>query len=277
MRWSRFAVAMLLGATVAGCYSRQDSIKRSLKTLNNNTAASVEEAQSVEELRKVLNKYVESKASILTQIKDIPKPELSKFARELSEDVSESDAALRAALEKKTEGLLDGTYKPVVKIETSMGDIEVELYEKLAPETVKNFLKYVKDGHYDGTVFHRVIKGFMIQGGGFEPGMKEKKGRESIRNESGNGLSNKRGTIAMARTTHPHSASDQFFINAVDNVPLDKISAMDKWGYTVFGKVKDGMDVVDKIRSVKTGRRGGYSDVPEQDVVIQSVRRIDMK
>jgi peptidyl-prolyl cis-trans isomerase B (cyclophilin B) len=161
---------------------------------------------------------------------------------------------------------------PVVVMETSMGTIKVELFQDKAPMTVKNFLKYVEDKHYDGTIFHRVISTFMIQGGGFEPGMKEKKTREAIKNESSNGISNTRGTIAMARTPEPDSATAQFFINVKDNKFLDKAKAQDGVGYCVFGKVTEGLDVVDKIKAVKTGRKGVHSDVPVEDVVIKTVR-----
>jgi cyclophilin family peptidyl-prolyl cis-trans isomerase len=162
---------------------------------------------------------------------------------------------------------------PIVLIETSVGNVKVELFEDKAPTTVKNFLSYVDDKFYDGTVFHRVIKGFMIQGGGFEPGMKEKKTKDPIKNESDNGVSNERGTIAMARTSDPNSATAQFYINVVNNKSLDK--AGDKAGYCVFGKVIDGMDVVDKIRAVETGAAKGFTDVPKTDVVIKSIKRVE--
>ena len=157
----------------------------------------------------------------------------------------------------------------MIKLHTNHGVIGLELDAEKAPQTVANFIAYAQAGHYDGTVFHRVIKNFMIQGGGFEPGMKEKKTREPIRNESGNGLSNKRGTIAMARRNDLDSATSQFFINVVDNGPLDA------GRYAVFGKVIDGMDVVDKIRKVETAKRGFHGDVPVKDVLIESVRRAD--
>jgi cyclophilin family peptidyl-prolyl cis-trans isomerase len=160
---------------------------------------------------------------------------------------------------------------PIVVMETNHGTVKIELFEDKAPVTVKNFLKYVEDKHYDGTVFHRVIDGFMIQGGGFEPGMKEKKTREPIKNESNNGLSNARGTIAMARTSAPDSATAQFYINVKDNKGLD--GSPDKAsGYTVFGRVTEGMDVVNKIKEVKTGTKAGFENVPEDDVVIKSVK-----
>ena len=160
---------------------------------------------------------------------------------------------------------------PTVVMDTSMGKVTIELFEDKAPVTVKNFLQYVDDKHYDGTIFHRVIADFMIQGGGFEAGMKEKRTRDPIKNEAGNGVSNKRGTLAMARTNNPDSATAQFFINAKDNPFLDRSAG--QAGYAVFGKVTDGMEVVDKIRRVETANRGGHGDVPVQDVVIRSIRR----
>jgi len=151
---------------------------------------------------------------------------------------------------------------------TSMGDIVIELDSEKAPKTAANFEQYVKDGHYDGTVFHRVIDGFMIQGGGYAAGMQEKPTRDPIENEANNGLSNVTGSIAMARTMEPHSASAQFFINVSDNKFLD-YPGQDGWGYCVFGKVVDGMDVVNKIKGVATGSRFGHRDVPVEDVVIE--------
>jgi len=160
---------------------------------------------------------------------------------------------------------------PVVIISTSMGDIKVELYEKEAPETVKNFLAYVNDKFYDGTVFHRVIPGFMIQGGGFTEAMQQKPTKPSVKNEAGNGLKNDVGTIAMARTSDPDSATAQFFINVKGNDFLNREKAQDGVGYTVFGKVIDGLDVVRKIERVSTGRKGMFSDVPVETVVIKSI------
>jgi len=155
---------------------------------------------------------------------------------------------------------------------TSAGDITIELNEDKAPTTVSNFLAYVKNGFYDGTIFHRVIDGFMIQGGGFEPGMREKQAMDPIRNEADNGLGNLTGTIAMARTSDPHSASAQFFINVADNTFLNHTGQnMQGWGYCVFGKVTEGMDVVSAITKTPTGNSAGHQDVPNEDVVIQSV------
>ncbi len=160
---------------------------------------------------------------------------------------------------------------PVVLVETSMGNFKVELFEDKAPVTVKNFLQYVNDKHYENTVFHRVISDFMIQGGGFEPGMKEKKTRDPIKNESSNGLSNQKYTIAMARTREPNSATAQFYVNVKDNTFLDKAKAQDGVGYCVFGRVTDGTDVVDKIKAVETGSAKGFENVPKKDVIIKSI------
>jgi peptidyl-prolyl cis-trans isomerase B (cyclophilin B) len=158
----------------------------------------------------------------------------------------------------------------MVKLITNMGTITLDLDAERAPETVKNFLQYVKDGHYDNTVFHRVIDGFMIQGGGFEPGMRQKQTRASVANEAKNGLKNDRGTVAMARTGDPHSASAQFFINIADNAFLNHTAPTPQgWGYCVFGRVTDGMDVVEKIKAVRTGSKGMHKDVPVEDVVIE--------
>jgi len=157
-----------------------------------------------------------------------------------------------------------------VKLHTNHGTITIELDSEKAPETVENFLAYVTAGHYDNTIFHRVIKGFMIQGGGFEPGMVQKPTREPIKNEADNGLKNVTGTVAMARTQDPHSATAQFFINVADNDFLDFRSADTQgWGYCVFGRVTEGMDAVNAIRSVKTGSSGFHQDVPVEDVVIE--------
>ncbi|HZV53667.1 MAG TPA: peptidylprolyl isomerase [Rhodocyclaceae bacterium] len=156
----------------------------------------------------------------------------------------------------------------MIKLHTNHGTITLQLDAEKAPKTVENFIAYVEAGHYDNTIFHRVIDGFMIQGGGFEPGMKQKPTRETIENEAKNGLKNERGSIAMARTSAPHSASAQFFINLADNGFLD-YPGQDGWGYCVFGRVTEGMDVVDKIRNVKTGRSGFHQDVPVEDVTIE--------
>ena len=160
-----------------------------------------------------------------------------------------------------------------VVLTTNHGAITVELDTEKAPKSVENFVNYVKSGHYDGTIFHRIIDGFMIQGGGFEPDMKQKPTNDPIENEADNGLKNDRYTIAMARTSDPHSATAQFFINVGDNDFLN-YPGSDGWGYAVFGKVSDGRDVVDAIRAVKTGRKSMFSDVPVEDVVIEKAEVI---
>jgi len=162
---------------------------------------------------------------------------------------------------------------PVIEIETSLGKIKVELFEDKAPITVKNFMDYVEAKHYDGLTFHRVIEKFMVQGGGMEPNGTQRKTKDPIKNESTNGLSNLRGTIAMARTGVPDSATSQFFINTVDNEFLDKAKSRDGVGYCVFGRVIEGMDVVDKIKGVKTAQ----DDKPVEDVLIKSVKKVEAK
>ena len=163
-----------------------------------------------------------------------------------------------------------------VQLETSEGTIRIELDDAKAPLSVENFIGYVTRGHYDGTIFHRVIKGFMLQGGGFEPGMKQKAVVEPIKNEAANGLKNDKYTLAMARTSDPHSATAQFFINTKDNGFLNHTAPNGQgWGYAVFGRVVDGTDVVDKIEGVRTGRSGHHDDVPVADVVIQRAVLVD--
>lgn len=158
----------------------------------------------------------------------------------------------------------------MIKLHTNFGIIALELDEAKAPETAKNFIAYVEAGHYNNTVFHRVIPGFMIQGGGFEPGMKQKECKAPIKNEADNGLSNDAYTVAMARTNDPHSATAQFFINVVDNDFLNfKSPTPNGWGYCVFGKVVEGTDVVDQIKGVKTGNAGFHQNVPKEDVIIE--------
>ncbi|MGQ0523059.1 MAG: peptidylprolyl isomerase [Betaproteobacteria bacterium] len=158
----------------------------------------------------------------------------------------------------------------MIKLHTNMGTITLELDERNAPDTVANFVQYVKDGHYANTIFHRVIDGFMIQGGGFEPGMKQKPTRTPIKNEADNQLKNDVYTVAMARTNDPHSATAQFFINVSDNEFLNHTAPTSQgWGYCVFGRVTEGTEVIDQIRKVKTGSRGVHQDVPVSDVVIE--------
>jgi peptidyl-prolyl cis-trans isomerase B (cyclophilin B) len=165
---------------------------------------------------------------------------------------------------------------PMVEMKTNQGVIVIELDQAKAPKTVANFLQYAKDGFYNGTIFHRVIDGFMIQGGGFEPGMAQKSTRAPIENEAKNGLRNVTGSLAMARTQDPHSASAQFFINLKDNAFLD-YPGRDGWGYAVFGKVVQGMDIVNKIAKVATGNAGGHQNVPTTPIVIESVKLLPEK
>ena len=163
----------------------------------------------------------------------------------------------------------------MIKLTTNHGVMLLDLNAEKAPKTVDNFLAYVAAGHYDGTIFHRVIKDFMIQGGGMEPGMKQKETRAPIENEAANGLKNNRGTDAMARTNDPHSATAQFFINVVDNDFLDfKSPSGQGWGYCVFGEVTEGLDVIDAIKGVRTGNKGFHQDVPVDDVVIQKAEAL---
>lgn len=163
----------------------------------------------------------------------------------------------------------------MVTLHTNHGDITLTLNAEKAPETVANFLQYCRDGHYDNTIFHRVIDGFMIQGGGYAPGFEEKETRAPIKNEAANGLSNKVGTVAMARTMEPHSASAQFFINVADNGFLNhSAKTVQGWGYAVFGKVTEGTDVVDKIKGVSTTMKSGHQDVPAEDVIIEKAEII---
>jgi len=170
---------------------------------------------------------------------------------------------------------MQNTKNPKVRLKTNLGDMTIALYEEKAPDTVANFLNYAKEGFYDGTIFHRIIAGFMIQGGGFKPGLVEKDTSSPIRNEADNGLRNDKGTIAMARTMDPHSATSQFFINASDNDFLNYRSATpDGWGYCVFGALVDGESALDAINRVPTTSSRGYDDVPKEDVVLKKVEII---
>jgi peptidyl-prolyl cis-trans isomerase B (cyclophilin B) len=164
----------------------------------------------------------------------------------------------------------------MVKLHTNFGVITLELDAAKAPETVANFEQYVDDKHFDNTIFHRVIDGFMVQGGGFEPGMKQKRTRAAVKNEADNGLKNEAYTVAMARTSDPHSATAQFFINVADNDFLNHTAPTAQgWGYCVFARVTEGRDVVDRIKKVRTGSRAGHQDVPQDDVIIERAERLD--
>jgi peptidyl-prolyl cis-trans isomerase B (cyclophilin B) len=195
-----------------------------------------------------------------------------KESKSPSEEKSMTTGQPKATQASETKAPPKGGDHPRVVMDTSMGKIVVELDRAKAPITVENFLAYADAGFYNGTIFHRVIPNFMIQGGGFEPGMKQKGTRDAIKNECTNGLKNKRGAIAMARTNNPHSATAQFFINTVDNAFLDH-PGQTGWGYCVFGQVVEGMDTVDKIRNTPTRTVGGFENVPKEDVVIRSVAR----
>ena len=168
-------------------------------------------------------------------------------------------------------GIAAHAANPMLEVKTSQGTLTIELYQDKAPKTVENFLQYAKDGFFNGTIFHRVIPGFMIQGGGFTPDMKQKETRANIQNEAKNGLKNETGTLAMARTMDPHSASAQFFINLKDNNFLD-YPGRDGWGYAVFGKVVQGFDVVQKIATVQTTNAGPHQNVPATPILIESVK-----
>nr|VFK39024.1 MAG: peptidyl-prolyl cis-trans isomerase B (cyclophilin B) [Candidatus Kentron sp. TC] len=171
---------------------------------------------------------------------------------------------------------MQNTTNPKVRLKTTLGEMTISLYEQEAPKTVANFLRYVREGFYDGTIFHRVIPGFMSQGGGFKPDMIEKETSGAIRNEADNGLRNETGTIAMARTSEPHSATSQFFINASNNDFLDyKSSSESGWGYCVFGKVTEGESVSEAINKVSTGSFRGYDDVPANDVILEKAEVLD--
>ena len=161
----------------------------------------------------------------------------------------------------------------MIRFETSHGPFTIELFPKEAPVTVENFLRYVDDGFFEGTIFHRIVPGFVIQGGGLTSDLSQKKTHPPVRNEAGNGVRNQRGTLSMARTDEIHSATSQFFVNLADNDFLDQRPG--QYGYAVFGHVTEGMDVIDKIAKVATGKRKGHSDVPTQDVLIKSARRLD--
>jgi peptidyl-prolyl cis-trans isomerase A (cyclophilin A) len=182
-------------------------------------------------------------------------------------------AACSKATGEKPQPAPEPEGNPMVQLETSVGAITVELDREHAPKSVENFLAYADAGFYDGTVFHRVIPGFMIQGGGFDPEMQQKQTRPPIENEATNGLKNTKGTLAMARTSDPNSATAQFFINLVDNAFLDHGSR--DYGYAVFGRVVEGMEIVEKIAAVPTGQRGPHQNVPLEPVVIESVDRVD--
>nr|WP_233564534.1 peptidylprolyl isomerase [Achromobacter sp. K91] len=198
---------------------------------------------------------------------------LAAFAPAL---VSAAPAANSSTSTSTSEGTKAMSTNPRVKLQTNQGDMVITLDAAKAPKTVENFLTYVKEGFYNGTVFHRVIDGFMIQGGGFEPGMKQKQTHAPIENEANNGLKNDKYTLAMARTSDPHSATAQFFINVSNNDFLNFTAPTPNgWGYAVFGTVTEGTDVVDKIKGVKTGNKGFHQNVPNEDVIIEKAEVLE--
>ncbi len=204
------------------------------------------------------------------------RPGLRRLGAALFASALFAAAGSATAANSTTEGTSTMTTEPRVKLQTNHGEIVIELNAEKAPKTTANFLEYVREGFYDGTIFHRVINNFMIQGGGFEAGMKQKKTRQPIENEANNGLQNDRYTIAMARTSDPHSATAQFFINVADNDFLNHTAPTSNgWGYAVFGKVVEGTETVDKIKGIKTGTRGFHQDVPAEDVVIEKATVVE--
>jgi cyclophilin family peptidyl-prolyl cis-trans isomerase len=247
-------VCLILCVSLAGCgVSGEEAVLRDIRSVNDSTAAAVAKAEDLDALKEIMAKRDKQWKEVIARIGKLPRDQREALAKREGE-LEASQDELEAALAKFHERLKEGSH-PTVLMETSMGNIKIELYEKLAPVTVTNFLRYVDEKFFDGTIFHRVMVDFMIQGGGFEPGAlaanREKKNtHEPIANEAYNGLANARGSIAMARTGDPNSATAQFFINVKDNPFLNRARAQDGFGYTVFGQVVEGMDVVDKIRQV---------------------------
>jgi peptidyl-prolyl cis-trans isomerase B (cyclophilin B) len=304
-RLPTFSAAVFGAFLLAGCSRNSDEkVIRDSNELNKKTAAAVAKADDLAGLKAAMTEFTVKNAELLKGVsegfakrekeifnqfkgKQLSREQAIEKVQALEQDqktffasfdkkTKESLAALEKAADPLHKKLTEGP-NPVVLLETSMGPIKVELYEKLAPATVKNILQYVDDKFYDGTIFHRVIPDFMVQGGGFEPGMTEKKTGENVENESYNLLRNERGTLAMARTPKPHSASAQFFVNVKDNSFLNRTRASDAYGYTVFGRVLEGMDVVDKICQVPTTTKDGHEAVPREDVTLKSARRVEAK
>jgi cyclophilin family peptidyl-prolyl cis-trans isomerase len=273
----RMKKILLLGAMlllVVGCSSGEERVIKKVNAFNETIAEKLAKADSIA----VLQEYRKEKMALFKDVQGWPNDRLQRFDSRMRKETAASQEKLNEALVSFHQRLKSDPANPVVVMETSSGPVTIELFEKLAPVTVKNFLSYVDENHYDGTIFHRVMPTFMIQGGGFGPGMKkEKTTHKPIVNESFNFVGNDRGTIAMARTEEPNSATAQFFINVVDNEGLNMIRAQDRVGYAVFGKVIDGMDVADKIREVKTHTVGPHENVPVEDVMIKSIRRVEKK
>jgi cyclophilin family peptidyl-prolyl cis-trans isomerase len=267
-------LVFLVAVVAAGCDAESGVVKEQ-KQLYKAAADKVAKADSLAAVKEVMTDFSRKKIALTKKLQAGGRDRALESRLQL--DADEGQAQLGAALAEFADRH-KGTDNPTVVMETSMGSVKIELFEKLAPITVKNFLFYVDEKFYDGTIFHRMIPNFMIQGGGFLPGMKKEKTTGSpIENESYNGLVNDRGTLAMARTSDPNSATAQFFINVKDNTFLNRLENQDGFGYAVFGKVTEGMDVVDKIKQVPTGMRGGHENVPTNDVIIQSIRRVKEK
>ena len=241
------------------------------------TVEKISKAENGNQVREVMENFWTRQKTLNRKLQSLPKSQFFRVKSEYRDAIDEGPAKIENTLWEFIDKQSEAKKLPIVLMETDSGDIKIELFAELAPITVKNFLQYVDDKFYDGTIFHRVISDFMIQGGGFLPGMREKSTRETIKNESFNGLTNKRGTLAMARTPLPDSASAQFFINVTGKEFLNKAQAQDGYGYAVFGRVIEGMDVVDKIKDVRTADRSGHEAVPIIDVVIKSARRVEKK
>jgi cyclophilin family peptidyl-prolyl cis-trans isomerase len=272
-------LAALLSLTAFGCgaSSSEEGIVGQINELNLKTAEAVAQATDLDEFTAAMKNHDSRDSEIATKVQRLPASAQRELNATLGTKTEDSKNKLNLAIDKFHQKLEEGP-NPVVLVETTKGPIKIELFEKLAPITVKNFLHYVDEKYYDGTIFHRVIPDFMIQGGGFLPGMKkEKQTAAPIKNESYNYVPNQRGTLAMARTGDPNSATAQFFVNVKDNGFLNRKEAQDRVGYAVFGKVVEGMDVVDRIKRVETSSVGPHENVPISDVVIESVRRVDSK
>jgi peptidyl-prolyl cis-trans isomerase B (cyclophilin B) len=280
----RYFLVLIFVVVLSGCGgSSDDALIKKQINLNQSAAEELAKVKDASGAKQLLTNYGKERQKMMQKITDmiksVPKEKVESIIQRLNREVRPSQEKLDDALADFNKRMIEGKSFPQVVMETSMGPVKIELFDDLAPITVKNFLKYVDEQYFDGTIFHRVISDFMIQGGGFEPGSlkKEKKTGAPIENESYNGMINDRGTLAMARTSDPNSATAQFFINVKNNGFLNKIQAQDGYGYAVFGRVIDGMDVVDKIKEVETTTRGGHEKVPVQDVVIKSILRVEKK
>ncbi len=263
--------ALLLSLLVFGCGGPgpEKEISKEIDAANDEYIEEVRKASGVDAVMELAARCEARKAKALARLEQLS-PERRKTATATINKATEASRERQEQAAEEAPRLLRKGPNPLVLMETSLGPIRLELYERAAPRTVENFLRYVDEKFYDGTIFHRVMSDFMIQGGGLEPGLKEKPTHKPIGNEAYNGLSNLRGTVAMARTSDRDSATAQFFINLKNNYQLNR-------EYAVFGEVTEGMDVVDKIRSVAVRDRGDYEKVPVEDVVIKSVRRVEKK